>query len=451
MLYQAVIAETLRRTGPHRENASCAALLQSPQCTDSRSADLPASQEKRIVLNKAVAMPGPWVIVAIVTTTQMIVAMSNMILPTIAPKLAEVLGVSPVLIGYQVSLTFGAATLATIFGGNAVLRYGAARSTQIAMLCCITGMLLFAFPSVAAIALGSLAIGAAAGMVNPAAAHILVSHTPGARRNLMFSIKQTGVPVGGVIMSLTAPLVAVNFGYQWSLLVVAIFALIVLVLIQPYREQWDADRGAAGKEKHSAFGGVPLVIRTPGLRWISLVAMMFSAVQRCVMSFTVIYLVAEKNLGLIEAGVLFSVVQVGGSVARICWGWLADRLRSSIAVLAIICVVATASILAMVFMDMNNKPLIYIVFFIIGASSLGWNGVFHAEGARLSPPGLVSMVAAGTTFFVFAGVLIGPALFALVYGVIQSYSQTFQLMTMTSLIALALLAVARRATPPEKA
>ncbi len=404
-----------------------------------------------VVMKKVLAAPGPWGIVAIVTATQMIVAMSNVILPTIAPKLAEMLGVNPVLIGYQVSLTFGAATIATIFGGNAVLRYGAARTTQIAMLCCAVGMLLFAFPSITAIALGSLAIGAAAGMTNPAAAHLLVSHTPGARRNLMFSIKQTGVPVGGVITSLTAPAIAVNFGYQWSLLLVGVFGLIVLALIQPQRESWDADRGGVGRERKASFGGVPLVVRTPALRWISLAALIFSGIQRCVMSFTVIYLVAEKQLGLIEAGVLFSVVQVGGSVARICWGWLADRLRSSIAVLAIICVGAAASILAMVFLDMSNKLLIYIVFFIMGATALGWNGVFHAEGARLSPPGLVSMVAAGTTFFVFGGVLLGPALFAMVYGVIQSYSLTFLLMTIPSLLALVLLAVARRATPPEKA
>ncbi len=401
-------------------------------------------------MNQAAVPPGPWVVVAVATVVQMIVAMSNVLLPTIAPKLAEILGADPVLIGYQVSLTFGSAALATIYGGNAVLRYGAARASQMAMLCCVAGMALFAFASIPAIALGSVAIGIAAGMVNPAAAHLLVSHTPGARRNLMFSIKQTGVPVGGVITSLTAPAIAVNFGYQWSLLLVSVLALLILVFTQRHRATWDADNGATGKEQHSTFGGVPLVVRTPNLRWISLVALIFSAIQRCVMSFTVIYLVTERNLGLIEAGVLFSVVQVGGSVARICWGWLADRLRSSIAVLAIIGVVAACAILAMLYGDVNNKILIYMVFFILGATSLGWNGVFHAEGARLSPPGLVSMVAAGTTFFVFGGVLLGPALFALVYGVMNSYALTFQLMLIPSLIALMLLEAARRATPPEK-
>src|SRR5690242_1227838 len=99
----------------------------------------------------------------------------------------------------------------------------------------------------------------------------------------------------------------------------------LLFFIQGYRAQWDGDRGTAGRGEHAAFGGVPLVWQQASLRWISLVAMIFSGIQRCVLSFTVIYLVAEGNMGLVEAGVMLSVVQVGGSASRICWGWLADR------------------------------------------------------------------------------------------------------------------------------
>ncbi len=398
-------------------------------------------------MNKAAAMPGPWTVIAVATVAQMIVAMSNILLPTIAPKLAEALGVSPVLIGYQVSLTFGVATLATMFGGNAVLRYGAARATQLAIFCCGIGMLLFAIPDVAAIALGSAAVGLGMGMINPAAAHMLVTYTPPERRNIMFSIKQTGVPVGGVITALTAPGIAVHFGYRWSLAVVGVLIIVLLAVLQRHRALWDSDQRGDGGGKKAAFGGVPLVWKQRSLRWISLVAMIFSAIQRCVLSFTVIYLVAEGGLGLVEAGVLLSVVQVGGSASRICWGWLADRLGSSLRVLMIICVITISSTLTLVYFDTAwNKILIYLLFFVIGATAVGWNGVFHAEAARLSPSGMASVVAAGTTFFVFAGVLIGPAVFAAAYGGIGSYSQTFLLMPAIAAVALGLLLLARGAS-----
>ena len=179
--------------------------------------------------------------------------------------------------------------------------------------------------------------------------------------------------------------------------------------------------------------------------------MIFSGIQRIVLSFTVIYLVAEGGLGLVEAGVMLSVVQVGGSASRICWGWMADRLGSSLTVLMIICIVSLTSTLILVYFDPGwNRALIYLLFFVIGATAVGWNGVFHAEAARLSPQGMASVVAAGTTFFVFAGVLIGPAAFAAAYGGIGSYSQTFLLVPVISLVALGLLALAQRSAIRDK-
>lgn len=399
-------------------------------------------------MSAARALPGPWTVVAVATFAQMMVAMSNILLPTIAPKIAEALDVSPILIGYQVSLTFGVATLATMFGGNAVLRFGAARATQVSVLCCGTGLLLFAFPSIAAIALGSAAVGVGMGMLNPAAAHLLVTYTPPQRRNIMFSIKQTGVPVGGVITALTAPAIAVHFGYRWSLLMVGVLILALVLAMQRHRAGWDADRGRDGRGNEATFGGVPLVWRQPKLRWISLVAMIFSGIQRIVLSFTVIYLVAEGRFGLVEAGVMLSVVQIGGSASRICWGWLADRLGSSLLVLMIICAVTIASTLLLAFFDPQwNRSLMYLLFFVIGATAVGWNGVFHAEAARLSPPGMASVVAAGTTFFVFAGVLFGPAAFAAAYGGIGRYGDTFLLVTLSAVAAFGLLLMARRVAP----
>src|SRR5829696_2272251 len=60
--------------------------------------------------------------------TQMVIAMSNSTLPTIAPKLAEALQIQPALIGYQVSLLFGAAVVGTLYGGSYTRRYGACRT-----------------------------------------------------------------------------------------------------------------------------------------------------------------------------------------------------------------------------------------------------------------------------------------------------------------------------------
>ena len=61
---------------------------------------------------------------------------------------AESLGVAPVLVGYHVGLTFGAAAVASVYGGIVVLRVGAARTTQISMVSSVIGLGLLALPHV---------------------------------------------------------------------------------------------------------------------------------------------------------------------------------------------------------------------------------------------------------------------------------------------------------------
>ncbi len=389
--------------------------------------------------------PGPWLVVAVTTAAQMVVSMANIVLPTIAPKVAESLGVDPVLVGYHVGLTFGSAAVASVYSGVAVLRWGAARTTQLSMLFSVIGLALLALPHVGFIVLGSVAVGAGMGYASPAAAHLLVHHTAPERRNLMFSIKQTGVPLGGVIVSLVAPALAVTVGWQWALATIAAFAIVTLLAAGYARAGWDADRKPAGTVRAEPFGGIPLVWRLLALRWVCLAAVLFSAIQRMLLSFTVIYLVAEGGYGLVEAGIMLSVAQVGGSVTRIPWGWLADRLKSGLAVLAILGVLMIVSSVALVALDPSwPKPLVYGLFLVLGAGCLGWNGIVHAECARLSPPGMISLVAGGTSFFIFGGVMFGPPVFALVYGVIGSYGATFSLMAVAGVVSLGLLYLARR-------
>jgi MFS family permease len=392
------------------------------------------------------AHPAPaWFVVLVTTAAQMVVAMSNIVLSTIAPKVAESLGVAPVLVGYHVGLTFGAAAVASVYGGIVVLQLGAARTTQISMVSSVIGVALLALPHLGFIALGSLFVGTGMGFAAPAASYLLARHTSPERRNLLFSIKQTGVPLGGVIIALAAPVLAVTAGWRWSLAMIAAVGVATLLLAERARVAWDSDRRPAGSLKSAPFGGVPLVWRQKTLRRVALAAVLFSSVQRILLSFTVIYLVAEGGYGLVEAGVMLSVAQVGGATSRIPWGWLADRLRSGLAVLTLICTIMIACSVALILLEAGwPKPLVYLLFFLLGASCLGWNGIVHAECVRLSPPGVISLAAGGMSFFVFGGVMMGPPVFTVMHGAIGSYSETFWLMVAAAIAALGLLLLAQR-------
>lgn len=76
------------------------------------------------------------------------------------------------------------------------------------------------------------------------------------------------------------------------------------------------------------------------------------------------------------------------------------------------------------------RALTALLFLVFGASAIGWNGLFLAEVARLSPQGKVSVATSGAMVWNFAGILIGPALFALIYRMNGSYTFTFGLLSL---------------------
>ena len=377
--------------------------------------------------------------------TQAVVTMSNSTLPTIAPKLAEALALDAALIGYQVSILFGGAVAGTLFGGSFTRRYGACRTMQASLALSALGVLVMILPSVIAIIAGSLVAGFGQGILNSATAHLLVKYTVPGRRNLLFSIKQSGVPFGGMLVALSAPAIALAFGWQWALVAIAGIVAVLLVLLQRVREVWDDDRDAHADLSQQKFGGVPLVLRSPAIRWVSFAGLLFAAMQRCLITFTVVYLVAERGYSLIEAGVMLSMLHVGGIVGRLVWGWIADR-TSSTAVLLAVAAISILATVALVALDAGwPRIAVSALFFVFGSAALGWNGVLHAETARLSPPGMASVVAGGSTFFVFGGVLLGPSLYAAVYGTIGSYSASFSLVAIAAAAGAVLLVLARRA------
>ena len=64
----------------------------------------------------------------------------------------------------------------------------------------------------------ALALGLGYGLLTPSASHLLARFAPAERRNLIFSLKQTGVPFGGIGAALITPAIAVTFGWRWALL-----------------------------------------------------------------------------------------------------------------------------------------------------------------------------------------------------------------------------------------
>jgi len=381
-------------------------------------------------------------VMALATTTwiQAVVSWAMLTVPVFAPSAAAELGLSASQVGYFAGIAYIGAMTGALLGGGLVPRYGAITLSQIGMLVCALALALAASGWLALFALAGLLLGLGYGPTTPASSHVLSRHTPPRLMSLVFSIKQTGVPLGGALAGATVPPLTVAFGWRGAALGVALACLLTIALAHLTRRRLDADRNPDEPLlRGSPLAPVRFVLGRADLRVLALTSVVFAAMQQSLGVFLVVYLTGEIGLGLVTAGLVLSISQGAGMAGRIFWGWLADRLRLSRPILGGLALGMAVASGGMALCS-AEWPLaaIILVAALYGVTAVGWNGVLLAEVARLATPAEASRATGGTLFVTFFGVAVGPALF----GEIARQTGSFALM----FLILAVLAVPCAAT-----
>jgi predicted MFS family arabinose efflux permease len=305
-----------------------------------------------------------------------------------------------------------------------VLRLGAIRLSQWALLLCAGGLLVGLTPLLAVVAAAALLIGLGYGPITPASSHVLARTTPPERRALTFSIKQTGVPAGTALAGIVVPPLAVAFGWQVGVAAVAVARALLALAVQPLRAELDADRDPQARLSAAALiAALRLVLATPPLRTLAAVSFVFAGMQMCTSSFVVAYLAEEVGLSLVTAGLGLTAASVAGVGARIFWGAVADRWMSPRATLALLgALMAVFAWTAAGFSAAWPLPLLLAACAALGATAIGWNGVYLAEVAHVAAPGQAGLA---TLFFTYVGVVFCPFLFGVLQRASGSYALAF--------------------------
>src|SRR5690606_333214 len=181
-------------------------------------------------------------VLAATLTVQSLTAMSLMTLPVVAPTVAESVGISTAYLGLYIAFAYAGAMTASLLSGGAVRRYGAIRASQAGLVLCALGVAACAVGTVYMTALGAVLIGLGYGPITPASSHLLARSTPAHRMSFVFSVKQTGVPLGGLLAGVGVPGLAVIAGWQAAFLVYAVATLLFAVGFQPLCPDLDADK-----------------------------------------------------------------------------------------------------------------------------------------------------------------------------------------------------------------
>ncbi len=373
--------------------------------------------------------------------------------PVLAPLVADHLGVEPYLVGLYVAATYGAAAVAGLMSGGMIVRYGAIRTCQACLVLTALSLALGALGSLWALPAAALAMGAGYGPTTPASSHILARLTPPHLVNFVFSLKQTGVPLGNALGGALLPAAALALGWQGAALAVALICLALALAVQPLRPTLDADRqsGRAALSRSHATTALRLVWESRPIRMLALISLTYSGMQVSLSAFLVTYLHDDLALGLVTAGFLLTASQLAGVGGRLLWGVTADRFAAPLKILGLLGLgMSAAALVTASFTPGWPLAAMLAVCVAFGGTATAWNGVYLAQVARLSPPGRAGEMTGGTSFFTFGGVMLMPTLFSALLAASNSYTLAFSTIAVATLASgIALLLQGRELAAPD--
>jgi Na+/melibiose symporter-like transporter len=165
----------------------------------------------------------------------------------------------------------------------------------------------------------------------PTTSQVLSAGADARYANLIFSLKQTGAPLGGLLAGFLIPPMIIGLSLSTAVVTLVGVSLVVcflLAFVAPF-----ADRGVPqSKTRPRFFEPILAVLRVPTLRRMVAASFTYSGMQLCLGAFLPVYLVEREGLSLSAAGWVFGVSQIGTMVGRLLYGWIADRMLSPLVV-----------------------------------------------------------------------------------------------------------------------
>ncbi len=368
---------------------------------------------------------------------QALSTMAGLTLPVLVPPIAKETGLSPSLIGLYVPILYAGSMLSSVLAGGFMLRFGALRTSQICLLLTGLGLTINTGGDLIWFAIGAIVAGFGGGPSTPASSQILSRYTPRGKAPLIFSIKQTGVPVGGMFAGILLPIYASAFGWRGALICAGLMSFAFVILIQPLRAEFDSDREPSRPLKlGDVRGTLTTVFRDPRTRELALSIFAFTGLQLVFASFFVSFLSIKLGWTLAEAGFAYSIAMVFGIGGRILWGWVGTRIVEPLPLLGGLGIFMGLTMGAMAFVDQSwSRYAVWAAAACFGLSGIGYQGILLAEIARIAPPGMAGVVTGGTVFFAFAGMILMPAACGLILSLGGGYSLAFAILGVPSLAA----------------
>lgn len=360
-------------------------------------------------------MSAPLLIVIVAMLIQQAFAyFAALVLPNMAPAVAADLNIDPHLIGYYTGVLYFFSSMGQLSCGSFILRFGAVRMSQASLLFMGVALMAGYFGAIPVFVAAAALTGVASSVSTPASSHLLARYSPPKYAPLIFSVKQTGVPVGGLMAGILVPFLLGWIDWRGTFVACGAFCVIFAIMLQPIRERFDTDRQPQQSLKPGfIWQNLRQVMASPSLRDLAVGMFCFVGLQGLFGSYFVTYIAETMGRPLESANHIFSIAMTTAIAARILWGWVGSALMPARRVVSYLAVVMAVAAVGMgsIRPEWSNLAIIAVAI-LYCISAISWHGLMMAEIARLAPEGRVGPVTGACLAFAGAGMMSYPMIYA---------------------------------------
>jgi MFS family permease len=322
------------------------------------------------------------------------------------PTLRDELGLSLAQVGLLLAAAWVGSTLTLLPWGLAADRFGERAVLAIGLGGCAAFLVAAAYATSFAALLVLLGLAGAAGSsVNSASGRAVMQWFAADERGLALGVRQTAIPLGGLVGALVLPVVNDAGGTEAAFLFLAalcgVGALIGALVL----------RGRASADGIEA-ETVARTLRDGRLWRLCFGSGIYLYTQVAVIGFGVLFLHEEHGLSAQSAALVLAASQVLGGIFRIGSGRWSDVVGSRVGPLRRVGLAVAASMVLTAVLAGGPLWLLVPMLALAGGLTMAWNGLAFAAAAELG--GAVrSGAAIGFQQTVLSGIgVVAPVLFA---------------------------------------
>lgn len=298
-------------------------------------------------------------------------------LPVLAPALRDAHGLSLVQIGLVLDSLWIGSLLTLLPWGLLADRIGERLVLAGGLSGCAAALVAAGYAARFGSLLALIGLAGAAGAsVNAASGRAVMQWFPAAERGFALGVRQTAIPVGGLISALVLPALGLRSAFVFLAVLCGAGALFGLAAIR--------EREGRASDDVLEPRGLGATLRDRRLWLLCLGSSFYLVAQLAVMGFLVLFLHDERGLSAAAAAGVLGAVQVVAAFLRIGGGRWSDRVGSRMRPLRLVGV--ASSVTLAIAAAALTAPLTVLVpaFVVAGGLSMAWNGLSFTAAAEIA-------------------------------------------------------------------